>query len=145
MQEQLQQVERKSYKIAEEKDDLNLLYLSLDKKPMIPKRNRISKDFFEEINKNGKGLSSPFLSIKYLKNNDNISLFSTVVSKKVSKISPKRNLIKRRINSILNKNKNLIKQGYFVVFYVKPGALDRSFEQIKEETLNLLTKTGFLV
>ncbi len=112
---------------------------------MIPKKHRISKDFFEEINKNGKGLSSPFLSIKYLKNNENISLFSTVVSKKVSKISPKRNLIKRRINSILNKHKNDIKQGYFVVFYAKPGALDRSFDQIKEETLNLLTKTGFLV
>lgn len=112
---------------------------------MIPKTNRISKGYFEEINKNGKGLSSPFLSIKYLKNNQNISLFATVVSKKVSKISPKRNLIKRRVNSIVNNNKSLIKPGFFVVFYIKPGALDRSFDQIKEETLDLLKKSGLLV
>ncbi len=111
----------------------------------IPKKNRISKEYFEEISKNGKGFSSPFLSIKYLKNDQKISLFATVVSKKVSKISPKRNLVKRRINSVLNNNKNVIKQGFFVVFYVKPGALDRSFDQIKEEVLNLLKKTGLLL
>ncbi len=110
----------------------------------IPKQNRISKGFFEEINKNGKGLSSPFLSIKYLKNNQEISLFATVVSKKVSKISPKRNLIKRRVNSVVNKHKSLIKQGFFVVFYAKPGALDRTFDQIKQETLDLLKKSGIL-
>lgn len=112
---------------------------------MIPKTNRISKGYFEEINKNGKGLSSPFLSIKYLKNNQKISLFASVVSKKVSKISPKRNLIKRRVNSVINNHKNAIKQGFFIVFYIKPGALDRSFGQIKEESLNLLKKSGLLV
>jgi ribonuclease P protein component len=112
---------------------------------MIPKKNRISKGFFEEINKNGKGLSSPFLSIKYLKNGQKISLFATVVSKKVSKISPKRNLVKRRVNSVVNNHKNAIKPGFFVVFYIKPGALDRSFDQIKQETLDLLKKSGLLV
>jgi ribonuclease P protein component len=112
---------------------------------MIPKTNRISKGFFEEINKNGKGLSSPFLSIKYLKNDQKISLFAAVVSKKVSKISPKRNLIKRRVNSVVNNHKSLIKPGFFVVFYIKPGALDRSFDQIKGETLDLLKKSGLLV
>jgi len=112
---------------------------------MIPKKNRISKGFFEEINKNGKGLSSPFLSIKYLQNGQKISLFATVVSKKVSKIAPKRNLIKRRVNCVLNNHKNAIKPGFFVVFYIKPGALDRSFDQIKQETLDLLKKSGLLV
>ena len=112
---------------------------------MIPKKHRISKDFFEMINKNGKGTTCPFLSVKYLKNDHKISLFSTVVSKKVSKTAPKRNLIKRRINSVLNSHKNIIKQGYFLVFYVKPGALDRTFDQIKDETLLLLKKSGLLI
>jgi ribonuclease P protein component len=112
---------------------------------MIPKKNRISKDLFEKISKNGKGQSSPFLSIKYLKNQENTTFFATVVSKKVSKVSPKRNLIKRRVNSVLNNHKNNIKQGFFVVFYIKPGALDRSFKQIKKETLDLLIKSELLL
>lgn len=110
----------------------------------IPKQNRISKEYFEQIGKSGRGFSSGFLSIKYLKNDQNSSLFATVVSKKVSKVSPKRNLIKRRVNSVLNKHKNEIKQGFFVVFYAKPGALDRTFDQIKQETLDLLKKSGIL-
>jgi len=112
---------------------------------MIPKKNRISKDFFEKISKKGKSFHSPIFSVKILENNEKISRFSTVVSKKVSKIAPKRNLIKRRVNSVLNNNKNTIKPGFFVVFYVKPGALDQSFDQIKEETLDLLKKSGLLV
>ena len=112
---------------------------------MIPKENRISKDLFEKITKNGKGLSSPFLSVKYLKNDENKSFFATVVSKKVSKISPKRNLIKRRVNSVLNNKKNHIKQGFYVVFYIKPGALERTFDQVKQETLDLLKKSGLLL
>lgn len=111
----------------------------------IPKKNRISKEYFEQIGKSGRGLSSGFLSIKYLKNDQKISLFATVVSKKVSKIAPKRNLIKRRVNSVVNNHKNLIKPGFFVVFYIKPGALDRSFDQIKGETIDLLKKSGLLV
>jgi len=110
----------------------------------IPKKNRISKEYFEQIGRSGRGISSGFLSIKYLKNDQNISLFATVVSKKVSKVSPKRNLVKRRVNSVLTKHKNDIKQGFFVVFYAKPGALDRTFDQIKQETLDLLTKSGLL-
>ena len=112
---------------------------------MIPKKYRISKGFFEEIGKKGRSLSSAFLSVKYLKNNQKTSLFATVVSKKVSKVSPKRNLVKRRVNSVINKHKSFIKQGFFVVFYIKPGALDRSFDQIKQEILDLLKKSGLLV
>ncbi len=111
---------------------------------MIPKINRISKGYFEEISKNGKGFSSPFFSIKYLKNNQEISLFAVVVSKKVSKIAPKRNLIKRRMLSVLSNHKNAIKKGFFVVFYIKPGALDQSFDQTKEGVLSALKKTGLL-
>ncbi|MEZ4210779.1 MAG: hypothetical protein R3B39_00565 [Candidatus Paceibacterota bacterium] len=62
----------------------------------IPKKNRISKEYFEEISKNGKGLSSPFLSIKYLKNDQKISLFATVVSKKGFKSISKKEFGKKK-------------------------------------------------
>ncbi len=116
---------------------------------MIPKKIRISRDSFEEISKGGKSVHSASISLKYLENKGETgkteSKMAVVVSKKVSKVSPKRNLIKRRINSVLNSQKNLIKHGFFMVFYVKPGALDKKFSETKEEVLFLLKKSGILV
>lgn len=111
---------------------------------MIPKKHRISKGFFEEIYKNGKGFSSLFLSMKVLKNNDKINFFSVVVSKKVSKVAPKRNKIKRRILYVLKQQNKLMKQGYFIVLQVKPPMKDQSYSFFKEEVLKILKKSDIL-
>lgn len=112
---------------------------------MIPKKNRISKEFFEEISKKGKNINSSLFSIKYLKNSLKNSLFSVVVSKKVSKTAVERNLIKRRYKYIINKHKNLIKQGYFIVFYIKKESKNENFSNIQEEFLKTLEKSGLLI
>lgn len=70
---------------------------------MISKKNRFyglgSLNF---VFRRGSSLRNSFLSVKYIKNkrNENYRL-AVVVSKKVTKIAPKRNKIRRRIYEVL--------------------------------------------
>ncbi|MFC1802311.1 ribonuclease P protein component [Patescibacteria group bacterium] len=109
---------------------------------MLPKEKRISYSLFKEISKErGIVYHSPHLSLKVISENEaDFSKFAFVVSKKVTKLAVKRNLLRRRGYSVI---KDLdIKKGFYCIFFFKKGADKTSFEEIKEEITQLLQKAG---
>lgn len=111
---------------------------------MLSKEKRIPRVLFSSILTNGRSFHLPIISIKVLENKDENSRFSFVVSKSVSKSAVKRNLIKRRGYSIIQKHLKNIKSGYLYVFFIKKGVEKSKFAEFEEEIVEILKKTGNL-
>lgn len=111
---------------------------------MLPKKNRVTKELFQTIMKEGKVLSGPFLLFRYIPAQvrpvQNIN-FAFVVPKAVAKKAVIRNKHRRKGYRILQETP--IKQGSGVFFYKKPAILATSIE-LKEEVISLLKKSKFL-
>jgi ribonuclease P protein component len=121
---------------------------------MLPKKNRANKKEFDLIFKNGKFVSSPNITLKYIKNIENVGFSSFkiafVVPKTVSKKAVDRNLLKRRgfntLKDIL-KNKPLKIGAVFVFgkksmefFGGKKTKESNPKEKLKEELVFLINK-----
>lgn len=102
---------------------------------MIPKKNRIKREDFEEITKKGGFLSSSLFSIRFLKNPEKIRRISVVVSKKVAKTAVKRNLLRRRVYEVIQK---MPESPYFSIIFAKKGSEKASFREIATEITKLL-------
>ncbi|MFZ4648559.1 MAG: ribonuclease P protein component [Patescibacteria group bacterium] len=101
---------------------------------MLKKSLRLTKNKeFDQIFKVGHSFFGVFLGIKVTENQKEKNNFGVLVGLKVSKSAVKRNLIKRRIKSVLvNENKNL-RQGYNIVVLTKSEIIDQNYQEIKEE------------
>lgn len=108
---------------------------------MLPSKKRLNRHLFEQF------LSFPqkktvFNNIGTLKyKNAEKPRFSVVISSKVEKRAVYRNLLKRRIYSVLSlfiKEKDLNIEG---VFYISKNAVTTSFKDLKEGVYELLQKT----
>jgi ribonuclease P protein component len=121
---------------------------------MLPKKNRANKKEFDLIFKNGKFVSSPNLTLKYIKNIENVGFlsykFAFVVSKTVSKKAVERNRLKRKGFSLLSdilKEKPLKIGAIFIFgkksleFFGGNKTKDKNpRENLKKEILFLLNK-----
>jgi ribonuclease P protein component len=109
---------------------------------MFSKKNRIQKENdFEKVFKKGKSAKTGLFVLKWVKNGLPESRFAVSVSKKVSLKAVERNKIKRRICSILEKCFFSMRKGNDFLVIVLPGAVDKSFLEIKEDLNSLLLKT----
>lgn len=111
---------------------------------MLSRQNRADKKIITEIVKGGKNFSSDFVYLKVLPMDENESVFSFVVSSKVSKKATERNKLKRRARNILKNMITAVKDGLGVVFFFKKEAKDKNFGELKEEMTNLLKKARIL-
>ena len=112
---------------------------------MLPKQNRLNTEELQGVLKSGLNIHSTLLSFKYKPVlGSTTSKFSFVVSNKVSKSSPKRNLLKRRGRNVLYKQILKIKKGFWGVFFFKPNSPKANFKQIEDDILYLLKKAGLL-
>ena len=68
------------------------------------------------------------------------SRFSIIAGLRVSKKAVIRNKIKRRVGEIARLNTSKIKSGYFIVITVKPAAVNKEFEYLKENLTSILSK-----
>ena len=98
---------------------------------MLQKTHRIRRSAFSPISA-GKPLFSPLFSVKYRKNIHTISRFSVVVSKKVEKTAVGRNLLKRRVYSVL---KMAEKEPIQAIFYLKKESKGADFKTLESEVL----------
>jgi len=73
------------------------------------------------------------------KNNLGYSRLGVSVSKKVGK-SVVRNKIKRRIKEIIRTNYGFIKNGWDIVFSVRPLSVDLEYTNMEKEVKNLLKR-----
>jgi len=90
---------------------------------MLPSENRLKKKKdFEHVFKQGRGLKDGFLSLRFVKNNLNLTRFGFMVGQKVSRKAVVRNKVKRRLRELSRAKLRDIKKGFDVVVIAGKGA-----------------------
>ena len=96
--------------------------------------------------RNGKIERSNFLTVKYLPNQRRqLSRFSVVVSKKITKKAVVRNRIRRRIYEIIRQEIPNIKSVYDVVIIINSLEINQlAYLELKSKIINLFQKADLL-
>ena len=116
---------------------------------MLPSSLRIRRSFLKDVFKKSSVFHSKDLSLFVLRDSvaKNNSLFSFSASKKVSKVAPKRNKLRRQgysvVRDILKTKK--INPGFLCVFVYKKTVGDAPFEDIKNQIEFLLKKARVII
>ncbi len=113
---------------------------------MLPRKNRVTKAFFEEILGKSLCVHTPLFSFRFQKLKlSEAPRFTVVVSKKVAKTSVKRNLLKRRFRSsiqdLIRKNSKRNEFNGQGIFFLKKEAVEVKFSELKEEIQRVIIKT----
>lgn len=98
-----------------------------------------SRDFTEIIN-NGTLMKNRSYRIYYQKSNDKNRYGISIPTKTGKAVI--RNKIKRRVKNIIDNNKNSIKKSYNYVIIIRKGILDLTYDEMKKDLLNLISKIG---
>ncbi|HHV18137.1 MAG TPA: ribonuclease P protein component [Thermoanaerobacterales bacterium] len=99
---------------------------------------RLTKNLeFKNVYRTGRRLTSPFFTMYIKKNALGYSRLGVSVSKKVGK-SVVRNKIKRRIKEIIRTNFDYIKNGWDIVFSVRPLSVNLDYAIMEKEVKTLL-------
>lgn len=107
---------------------------------MLKKQNRVNKHLFVGVVKGGVAYYSQNTSLKVIKTSDPVSRFSVYTPKKEVKSAVKRNLLRRRVQFILQKVLPKTKQGHNTVIFLKKGILKLPFFKLEDEVVFLLKK-----
>jgi len=124
--------------------DQEIFYCMIKIVFMFPKKYRINKDLFEKIFKTGKTFSFEYLILKITSLSTPNSLFTFVVSSKISKKSVFRNRLKRRARHIVKKLLPLAKPGFGAIIFFKPGSEKLTFQNLEKILQESLKKTKIL-
>ncbi len=112
---------------------------------MLASKYRLTKDGdFKRINALGKAFFSSRLRIKFLANEIGILRVGVVVSNKVSKLSTKRNYLKRQLRSIFRLNMPKIKGNYDIICSAGQKAVDSKYQDLEKDVIFLLNKAKLL-
>lgn len=106
---------------------------------MLAKKNRIPRKLFKNLLEEKRYFNSPHFSLRVAHSTDNARI-AVSVSKKVSKKAVDRNKLRRRAYAtVLPMVKDL--RNKFYLISAKPGAEKLKMEQLREEIMNLLSKS----
>ena len=108
---------------------------------MFSKKKRVDKELFNRIMKEGRVVSSPLFTFRYIGLGGNELHLAIVAPKAVAKQATKRNTLRRKGYSILRSFSPNSGAGIF--FYKKPALEAKSLE-IKEDIGILLKKADFI-
>lgn len=109
---------------------------------MLNKKKRVNKSIFKSTLKNGVSYFGQNISLRIVKGDNTGLKFGVSVSKKELKTAVKRNLLKRRVLSILRKVEMNKSSNPICLFFLKKGALDLPYQKLQDEVLFLLKKAG---
>lgn len=108
----------------------------------------VKKSDFQNVLRNGRRVQGSFLGLFFLSSQDVVNTSQTktgfVVSNKISKKATERNRLKRILREVVRQNVYNIKEGFLLVFLAKRSIVDAEPELIKQEALELLSKSGLL-
>lgn len=76
----------------------------------------------------------------YNRKDKDVSRFGFIISTRISKLAVIRNKIKRIMSEVIRKNIKNIKNGYDVVFLIKPSAVKIEKEELEKETYEAVAK-----
>ncbi|MEK7178859.1 MAG: ribonuclease P protein component [Patescibacteria group bacterium] len=113
---------------------------------MLPKEKRIKTRAFREIFSHGQVFHSPLFTLRVFFDEKNISpaRFSFVVSRKVGRTAPLRNLLRRRGYAAVQKFLHGARQGFSCVFFFKKDAVRVPYADI-EKTVGALLKRARVI
>jgi len=112
---------------------------------MLPKNRRITRETeWQSLHRRSSSLHSAEVVIKYVKNKKNVSKFGFIVGVKVCKKATKRNLIKRRLRSIIQKKQAAIREGYDIILIAKPAIKEKSNQEIVDRVVKLLKRAELI-
>ena len=108
---------------------------------MLKKQNRLGKTI-----KKTKGVTftSPLLNLKISDNEEHVSRFRFVISKKISKKAVVRNRIKRILSKIIEEDLEKIKKGKNIIFILKKEIKQEEKEEIKKAIKAILARANVL-
>ncbi|OGI59632.1 hypothetical protein A3C60_00755 [Candidatus Nomurabacteria bacterium RIFCSPHIGHO2_02_FULL_37_45] len=106
---------------------------------MLPKKNRTNKKEVEKIFKYGRSVNSSFFTFRFKLNSDSTTpQISFIAPKSVARLAVKRNLLRRRGYSVLEKHLFKFPPGFMGVFIFKKYQDDILI--IENEIKNILIK-----
>lgn len=109
---------------------------------MLSRKNRITRNEFPSFKRQGiRVFSGYFSGTLYESPSLEITKFSVVVSKKVSKSAVTRNTLRRRFYEIARTHLQRLEPGTMVVLYPKQEAIKAPFAVLQEEFEKTLGKT----
>lgn len=106
---------------------------------MLAKEHRINKGVFEAIMKEGKMVSSPLFTLRYMPSVDNTVHFAVVAPKSIAKTAVLRNSLRRK--GYVAVKPLLIKPFIGVLFY-KKEAIKLTSTEISSNIVYLFKKAG---
>lgn len=115
---------------------------------MLYRENRLAKKKeFEEVLENGISFKIKGLKLKFIKKPKKEIKIGILISAKDFKKSTQRNKIKRRLREILRRefiDKDKIKPGHNLIFFIQKEAENKSFSKLKKIVEELLKKSNLL-
>lgn len=109
---------------------------------MLASKNRLKKKInFARIEIDGTMYQSKSFGMGVFDRKDNDpSCFGFIISTKISKKAVVRNRIKRVMADVVRFNLNSLKNGFDVLFLIKPSIIKLNKEELEKETYALLIK-----
>jgi ribonuclease P protein component len=112
---------------------------------MLPKENRLkNRDDFQQVYKMGKFASADGISMKFAKNNLEITRIGFSIESKYFKTAIKRNRIRRILREVFRKNIEKIKSGFDIVVFYKRKEDKIDFSIISVEAEKMLRKVNII-
>jgi len=103
---------------------------------------RFSKEILNVFN-NGTQVVNKYLKFFFLKNNKNYNRFTIVINKKFGK-AVIRNKSKRQLREVFRTNKDKLKKGYDMIFFIKNEFSKLQFQKKKEVFFDLIRRADLL-
>lgn len=109
---------------------------------MLASKNRLKKKInFARIEIDGRLIQSRSFGMGiYNRKDDEPSHFGFIISAKISKKAVVRNKIKRIMSEVIRKNLDKLKNGYDVLFLIKPSIVKLDTDTIEKETYEIVIK-----
>ncbi|MDZ4785984.1 MAG: ribonuclease P protein component [bacterium] len=110
---------------------------------MLPSSQRLATKQLEEVLGKGKVVHTPFFWLRFISSKDNTRV-SVITPQKTIKSAVMRNLLRRKVYSVIRPFINEVKQHFHIILCVKEPMIKAETLQIKEKTKEIFVVAGLL-
>jgi len=96
-----------------------------------------SQKDFNDLITNGNFHKNKFFVLYYKESKIDKTMYGIAISKKVGKAHT-RNYLKRVVRTLIDKNRNLFKNGFNYIIMIRKNCLESNFQELNESMIELL-------